>query len=158
MKLKTLAAAITLGLASSMAHADQATIDAFNEAGVVLTEEQSALLAASSCTDEASCNALSELVSDIAASSESDAAIEAAIVAFSQAHPEQAEAAIEKTIAKSPTAAIALAAVAIELAPAAAGAPGLATAAQAASNNRANARALATPAAAVLGGATASPN
>lgn len=154
MKTKKLIAALAFGLVtSSAAYADQETIIAFNNAGIVLTEEQGALLLAASCTDEASCNQLTELVSDIAASLDSDAAIEAMIVAFRQAHPELAQATINSTIAKNPSAALALAEVTIETAPAAAGPVGAAS-----PNNRANNRTLATPAASVVGGATASVN
>ena len=122
MKKFIIAAGVSFSLLTGVAKADQATLDALNAANVTLTPEQVAEVAAQSCTDDASCQALAELVAQIAASYEgNDQQVMAILAAFSQAHPAYAALAVERTMVLAPNTAVFLAAMLIELDPAATG-------------------------------------
>lgn len=122
MNKHILLASVVLSLSSFSALADKATVDALVAAKVPLTDAQKAELTAQGCTDAASCSALVESVAQLAASFQgNDAMVVAVISAFSKVHPEQASAALTRTIALAPSTAVALAALQLELTPAAAG-------------------------------------
>lgn len=149
MKKTVIALSLAMAFGATAVKADEATLAAFNAAGIQLNDEQIAQISSQSCSDEASCNQLTEVVAQIAASFEgNDEAVTAIVTAFANTYPQMADSLVTNVIALAPATAITLAELAVELAPTAAGPAPVAL-------QRASGVAAPNPA---MGGGPASPN
>lgn len=128
-------AALSFGIISLNANADEATLQAIQEAGVELTEQQINSFPKKSCdvTEEMikkdelpeGCQSLVDAVAAlIADNAGNDAAVEAILRAASNAHPNLTQAFGDAAINAAPTQVALIAGLITELAPAAAGPAG----------------------------------